>query len=227
MTENPNHPANARPLDRTRSAKNVSRALLAPLFLIAFLLSGCQVEPDAYEARYLRCMENVEVSTFSVEGSDKIGYVYDGFDEQCLIGAILPSFQSTTLQDLAVDDSHLEGKINVINTWFMECKPCLAEIPDLNALVDKYGVAEINYWAVTPDPRSEVEGFLEDHPFAFTIIADGQDLINSRLRLTTGYPTTIVTDEENRILAIFKGQSSNGVSTASKLDTLLSTLVTK
>lgn len=32
----------------------------------------------------------------------------------------------------------LKGKVIVINFWFVECKPCVMEMPELNKLVEKY-----------------------------------------------------------------------------------------
>ena len=37
----------------------------------------------------------------------------------------------------------LKGKVVVINFWFVECKPCVIEMPELNEIVEKYKSEEV------------------------------------------------------------------------------------
>jgi len=43
--------------------------------------------------------------------------------------------------------SSLKGKIFVINFWFLECKPCVIEIPELNKIVEKHKSEEVLFLA--------------------------------------------------------------------------------
>jgi hypothetical protein len=71
------------------------------------LLAACQ-PADTYEAHYEKCFENVEITTFDVEGSTAKGLGYSGFDTQCLVGARLPDFQATTIDGAAISTSRLK-----------------------------------------------------------------------------------------------------------------------
>jgi thiol-disulfide isomerase/thioredoxin len=191
------------------------------------LLAACQ-PADTYEARYEKCFENVEITTFDVEGSTAKGLSYSGFDTRCLVGARLPDFQATTIAGAAISTSRLKGKVTLINFWFIKCAPCIAEMPYLNALVDKYGKEKVNFLAFSRDAAPDIVKSLKKNPFHFEQIADAAPIIKERFRSIWGYPSTIVANQEGRIVAIFLGaklESDPSVDVATAVDALLEELL--
>lgn len=93
----------------------------------------------------------------------------------------------------------LEGKVVVLNFWFVACSPCRTEIPELNKLADEYkDSSNIVFLAVALDPTRDVEKFLETTPFHYNIISDGR-YIRSIYRITS-YPTHAVIDKAGKII---------------------------
>jgi len=93
----------------------------------------------------------------------------------------------------------LEGKVVVLNFWFVACGPCRIEIPELNKLADEYkDSSNVVFLAVALDPTREVEKFLEKTPFHYNIISDGR-YISSIYRIT-GYPTHAVIDKTGKVI---------------------------
>lgn len=198
-------------------------------FFLALFLLGCQ-PADTYETHFAQCMEGVEITKFNIEGSDQIGFGYRGFDAQCIIGAPLPLFTAKDLEGKTITTDGLKGKINVFNFWFTKCAPCVKEIPALNELVEKFGQQDVNFIAVTKDTGIEIDSFLQEQPFHFQHITDADLLIYDTFHYRWGYPSTLITDRDNKIIALFKGlrskQPQSQLSTQ-LIDNVLTDLVKK
>uniref|UniRef100_UPI0040498995 peroxiredoxin family protein n=1 Tax=Flavobacterium sp. TaxID=239 RepID=UPI0040498995 len=91
----------------------------------------------------------------------------------------------------------LEGKIIVLNFWFTKCKPCVAEIPDLNKIKEKYKNQEVVFFAITFDSEKILNEFLNKNQFDFIIIPNGFKTIK-QFNIRT-YPTTIIIDKARMI----------------------------
>jgi len=126
----------------------------------------------------------------------------------CLIGYDLPVFKAKTLTGKEVTNEYLKGKLTLINFWFTACRPCIAEIPGFNDIVNKYGDDKLNYISIGRDDKQEVEDFLEEHPWKFDHIVDAEPLIKEEFMFMWGYPTTFLVDESGKIIhAINRGMS--------------------
>ena len=63
-------------------------------------------------------------------------------------------------------------KLYVINFWFIHCKPCVQEIPDLNKLAKAFKDQPVAFVALTFDTNDDVAAFLKTTPFNFTHIVN-------------------------------------------------------
>lgn len=202
------------------------------LFLILLLLlanTSCQPD-DAYEIRFDQCFADVKTVEFEVEveGVTKKGVGYTGFDAKCLIGATLPPFSARDINGEKISTRSLLGKLTVINFWFIKCAPCIAEMPDLNSIVDKYGRQRVNFLALSRDPDHDIEEFIKKNPFLFTQVPNAEHIIEEQFRLMWGYPSTIVVDRKGRIVEIFKGaklESNPSIKVTTAVDSLLTVLL--
>jgi thiol-disulfide isomerase/thioredoxin len=87
---------------------------------------------------------------------------------QQMVGKPLPEFEGKTLSGLSVSNESLKGKTVVFNFWFVNCKPCIEEIPRLNELVKKYqNHPDIVFLSVTFDKDKKVKNFLKKQPFLY------------------------------------------------------------
>jgi thiol-disulfide isomerase/thioredoxin len=85
---------------------------------------------------------------------------------QQMVGKPLPEFEGKTLSGLSVSNESLKGKTVVFNFWFVNCKPCIEEIPRLNELVKKYqNHPDIVFLSVTFDKDKKVKNLLKKQPF--------------------------------------------------------------
>ena len=93
----------------------------------------------------------------------------------------------------------LEGKVVVLNFWFINCGPCRKEIPELNKIVEEYkDSSNIVFLAVALDDQDEVKNFAEKMPFNYQLIANGRYIAqNYGINI---YPTHAVLDKEGKVL---------------------------
>lgn len=73
---------------------------------------------------------------------------------------------------------NLKGKIIVLNFWFTQCKPCVAEFPGLNKLKQKYINQEVEFFAVTWNNKETIDKFLINHKLDFKIVPNGSIIID-------------------------------------------------
>lgn len=93
----------------------------------------------------------------------------------------------------------LEGKVVVLNFWFINCGPCRKEIPELNKIVEEYkDSSNIVFLAVALDDQDEVKTFTEKIPFNYQLIPNGRYIAqNYGINI---YPTHAILDKEGKVL---------------------------
>jgi thiol-disulfide isomerase/thioredoxin len=123
----------------------------------------------------------------------------------CMLGAQMPEFTIMSMDSQVINLDYFKGKYTILNFWSSYCQPCIAEIPGLNAIVDKYGVDEYNYVAIGPDEAHVIKQLLKNHPWKFTQVPSAMSLMFDTLRMRWGYPTTFVLNKEAVIIAAFSG----------------------
>ena len=82
--------------------------------------------------------------------------------------AQVPDFRVQLLKGDSLAVADFRGKFVVINWWATTCSPCIAEMPGLNELVDKYRDNEsISFLAIAVDTRDDLSRFLERRRFEY------------------------------------------------------------
>ncbi len=139
-----------------------------------------------------------------------------------LIDAKAPVFSATDIHDNNYTLNQLKGKIIVLNFWFVECKPCVMEIPDLNELVEKYKDKEVVFLGFATNKKSKIIDFLEEKNFDYTIIPDSRKI--AKAYNVKGYPTHIIINQNSKIVHATSGLSTV---TVSNLDKTIESLIEK
>lgn len=93
-------------------------------------------------------------------------------------------------------NDYLEGKPTFINFWFTRCPPCIAELPTLKKLKEKYG-NNVNFISVTFENQDAVNVFLKKYEFNFKHITNSEQQIEE-LNIS-GYPTSLILDKNGVI----------------------------
>ena len=106
-----------------------------------------------------------------------------------------PPLELTTLEGEPWDLSKLRGKVVVVNFWASWCGPCVDELPVLQGLAGRDGVAVVgvNY----KEPLDTIERFTKEHPLGYPVLRDRMG--DAFKRWTPGVmPTTILVDRAGR-----------------------------
>jgi len=100
-------------------------------------------------------------------------------------------FEIETITGNKFKISELEGKIVVINYWFIGSVPCLKEIPELNKLVEEYADKGVIFLAISRmDTKEQIEKFVQKKPFYYDIMADSKVLTEKQF--IPLFPTNII-----------------------------------
>jgi peroxiredoxin len=123
----------------------------------------------------------------------------------CVIGKQMPDFNATSISGNTIQMNKLKGKIVFINFWFIDCHPCIAEMPALNKLVDEYKNKDVVFFAITWETEKRIQDdFLSKYKLDFIIVPDAQMLIG-KLTGNGGYPMTYVVDQQGIIKEAWNG----------------------
>ncbi|MGB5464266.1 MAG: TlpA disulfide reductase family protein [Aureibaculum sp.] len=115
----------------------------------------------------------------------------------------MPDLDLITLTNIKINNKILKGKVTFINLWFVNCTPCLKEIPELNKLKAEYD-SNANFIAITFDSKTKVIDFLKRKPFDFDIITDQEELLKNTFK-PESYPKILLVDKNGIINFISNG----------------------
>ena len=113
-----------------------------------------------------------------------------------------PAFSLTSVKGEKFDLSALRGKVVVLNFWFTGCEPCVAEFPQLNALVKEFKSEGVVFIAPTIDNLATLKPFLKKHKFKYHVVPNAGGLIIKTYSDGSGdvvFPTHIAIDREGRV----------------------------
>ncbi len=133
-----------------------------------------------------------------------------------------PVFSASALDGKSYTLDELKGKVVVLNFWFIGCKPCIQEMPDLNELVEKHKNDEVVFLGFALDSAQKLKSFLKKREFDYTIVANSNSI--AKEYNVGGYPTHIVIDQNSDIAFSTTGLSSI---TIDQLETTIEDLLKK
>jgi thiol-disulfide isomerase/thioredoxin len=115
-----------------------------------------------------------------------------------LINKPLPELEFTDLKGNFYNLAALKGKVVVLNFWFINCKPCVKEIPELNEIVEHFkGQKEVVFLAFAKDNPEKLAAFLSKKPYQYKIIPNSKPFFQ-QLGIDS-FPTHIIIDQESII----------------------------
>ncbi len=94
----------------------------------------------------------------------------------------------------------LRGKVVLVNFWATWCPPCRKEMPDLDALYQRFREQGLVVLAISDEERAKVTQYLAQHPVSYTILLDPGRNVNDAFRID-GIPKTFVYDREGKLAA--------------------------
>jgi peroxiredoxin len=93
-----------------------------------------------------------------------------------------------------------------VNLWYINCGPCIAEMPYLNDLVETYKDEDITFLALSFDSIPDINNFLERTDFTYE---QGQISRNFSSSLSPVAPAHFIVDQDGIIRDILIGAPRN------------------
>jgi cytochrome c biogenesis protein CcmG, thiol:disulfide interchange protein DsbE len=119
-----------------------------------------------------------------------------------------PDFELTTPDGEVVRLKDLRGKVVLLNFWATWCPPCKAEMPDLDALHQKYG-AEHDFLVLGVNDREnavDVAAFARRERVNFPLVIDRDGGVIETIFNVRYLPTSMIIDRDGNIRDTWSGQ---------------------
>ncbi len=121
------------------------------------------------------------------------------------IGEVVPDFVLPRLDGKVLKLSNYRGKIVMLNLWATWCPPCIAEMPLLNTIAERYGPKGLSVVGIAGDENADdVRSFVQETPLQFDVLLDPHGAVGTEYGIT-GYPETFLIDREGKLLVKFIG----------------------
>lgn len=126
-------------------------------------------------------------------------------------GKQLSDFRFTDLNGNILDSKNCFNKILVLNCWFINCAPCVKEIPKLNELAARYkNHSNVKFLALAMDSKQELKQFVKKTPFKYQIIPNMEEYMHKKL-MVTSYPMHFIVGGNGEILKVISGTKSDEI----------------
>ncbi len=127
-------------------------------------------------------------------------------------GPAAPTFTGKRLDGVGkLNLSELKGKVVVLNFWFNDCPPCIAEAPSMAKLYDRLKDKGLEIVAINgTDSADAAASWLKEYGLNVTGVASDREQKIEKLFKIDAYPTNIVIDRGGRMVARIVGYNSKG-----------------
>ena len=117
------------------------------------------------------------------------------------VGARMPDYSSSYLDGSKFDLAEKRDKVVLLNAWATWCGPCRFEIPELQAIHDKYAARGLEVVGVSLDEGDPagVKAFVAEHKMTYPIVLDSEGKLANVLQ-TSVLPTTVLVDHNGNIV---------------------------
>jgi peroxiredoxin len=108
-----------------------------------------------------------------------------------------------TLADLQGTPWHLrdlKGKVVLVNFWATWCPPCRKEMPDLQALYDKYRDQGFLVLSISDEDAAKVQPFIRERNITYPVLLDQGRKVNETFQVE-GIPKSFVYNREGKLVA--------------------------
>lgn len=105
--------------------------------------------------------------------------------------------------------SRWRGRVLVVNFWATWCPPCVAEMPDLEALQQSLMTSNLQVIGIGIDSPSNIRDFAQKHHITYRLYVAGMDgtrLVREMGDENGGLPFTVVVDPDGRVVKTHLGK---------------------
>jgi thiol-disulfide isomerase/thioredoxin len=117
------------------------------------------------------------------------------------VGSTLPEYSALWLDGAKFDLAARRENVVLLNVWATWCGPCRFEIPELQALHDRYKPQKFEVIGVSVDESGPeaVKTFVTDMKMTYPIVLDAEGKLANVLQ-TSVLPTTVLLDRNGKIV---------------------------
>jgi len=122
---------------------------------------------------------------------------------------VLPDFTLADIDGQARSIRSWQGKSMIVNFWATWCAPCRREIPLLKKLQAKHGAEGFQIVGVAVDFREDVLKYAQEIGIDYPLLIGEQDGLNAVNKFgqgSLGFPFTVFTDNQQRIVMFHLGE---------------------
>ena len=109
-------------------------------------------------------------------------------------------FALTDLDGKSWKLSELKGKVVLLNFWATWCPPCNRELPDMQALYERFKNQGLVVLAISDEELGKVKPFVAKRKLTYPVLLDPGRRVNDMFEIE-GIPKSFVYDREGKIVA--------------------------
>jgi len=144
------------------------------------------------------------VAQVDMEALNKELYLKSTMDLRYNLNKPYPEFTAKSIDGKEISLSDLKGKVVMINFWFANCPPCVAELGALNNLYEKYkDNSDFVYLSISIDPEDTIKKSITKHNIPYSVFSLSNEECG-RL-FARGFPTNAFLDKEGTLMFIKSG----------------------
>ncbi|PYT20481.1 MAG: hypothetical protein DMG58_33935 [Acidobacteria bacterium] len=95
---------------------------------------------------------------------------------------------------------NLRGKVVLVNFWATWCPPCRKEMPDMEALYQRFGPRGLMILAVSDEDAGKVQPFIATRKYSYSILLDPGRKV-TELFAVGGIPKSFLYDRDGKLVA--------------------------
>jgi peroxiredoxin len=94
----------------------------------------------------------------------------------------------------------LQGKVVLVNFWATWCPPCRKEMPDMEALYQRFKDQGLVILGISDEDASKVSAYIAAHKVGYPILLDAGRTVNTLFQIE-GIPKSFIYDRQGKLVA--------------------------
>ncbi|MFY0603823.1 MAG: TlpA family protein disulfide reductase [Flavobacteriaceae bacterium] len=117
------------------------------------------------------------------------------------LGNSFPDFELKDINGVTYNNKILKGKTVIVKFWFLNCKPCIEEIPALNTLANTYKDRDdVIFLSFALDGNKALQKFKANKEYYYETIS-AKDFIWKNLKIKV-FPTHMIINKEGMVIFV-------------------------
>ncbi len=104
--------------------------------------------------------------------------------------------------------SDLRGKVVLVNFWATWCPPCRKEMPDMQALYERFGPRGLVILAISDETHEKVDPFIAEKKYTYPVLLDPAQTVGKQFGVQ-GIPKSFVFDRKGKLVAVAIDRRTN------------------